>query len=410
MTAHTTTTDETQAWTQASNGRDSGQGSSLNLAAVDQGPAGGQSGAPAGSKELGKGVAPAESGSAEATRNQPVASTKGVPDIQVTPAQQAPANVGGRVSHRINPDDRRFILVVTAGVVIAGVVAFAISFVALMEVAAWLGLPWWMHWAVPTFIDLAILVYAASVLVHKARGESTWKSWVMLAAFTGLSVVANVSHALSYQQQAPWQSIVGAVIAGMVPFAIFAATDQLASVAVEDPETRRKEIEAQQRWLAQQARLEQERLEREHERELAREERERRKEEHEAELELRRAQNHARVQAIREGKVSVLTPAEPGPPVQDSPWTHAGTGSRTQASNGRERGQAWDSAQSSNGRPDPAPLEDVAVFINDRAARGEDTNKHDIAERFECAPKTGYRRISQLRQDQPEIFIDGGKA
>ena len=53
-------------------------------------------------------------------------------------------------------------------------------------------------------------------------------------------------------------------------------------------------------------------------------------------------------------------------------------------------------------------MDEVAAFIKARTAEGQDTTKHDVAEEFGCAPKTGYRRISTLRKDQPEIFIEGG--
>ena len=65
---------------------------------------------------------------------------------------------GTTTARRVNPDDGRFIRLVVGGVVIAGVVAFAISFSALYQVAEWLGIPPYMWWAVPVFIDLAILV------------------------------------------------------------------------------------------------------------------------------------------------------------------------------------------------------------------------------------------------------------
>lgn len=357
-----------------------------------------------------KRVAPTNEGAVEATRNQPHASTLGVSDVDPTPARGARTNV----SHRINPDDRRFILVVTTGVVIAGLVAFAISFVALMEVAAWLGLPWWMHWAVPTFIDLAILVYAASVLVHKARGESTWKSWVMLGSFTALSVVANVAHALSYEQHAPWQSIVGAVIAGMVPFAIFAATDQLASVAVEDPETRRNEIEAQEKWLAQQARLEQERLEREHERELAREERQWHKQEHEAKLQLRRAENQARIQAIQEGKVTVLEPDGPNGDIEQAAGTGSKPGEAAVAEPTGSKASTLSRSQMPKGRQTLAPVDEVAALVASRADQGLETSKQDVLKHFDMDTKearnlkTAQRRLSALRKERPEVFLTEG--
>lgn len=78
--------------------------------------------------------------------------------------REATISVTRARSSRINPDDPTFIRIITIGVAFAGLVAFAISFVTLMEVASWLGLPQWMNWAVPAFIDTAILVYAGSVL------------------------------------------------------------------------------------------------------------------------------------------------------------------------------------------------------------------------------------------------------
>ncbi|GAA4924711.1 DUF2637 domain-containing protein [Nesterenkonia rhizosphaerae] len=296
-------------------------------------------------------------------------------DRQKPTPVQAPASV----SHRINPDSRAFILAITIGVIIAGLVAFAISFVALMEVAAWLGLPWWMHWAVPTFIDLAILVYAGSVLIHRARGESIWKSWMMLAIFTCLSIVANVSHALSYPQDVQWQSIVGATIAGMVPFAVFAATEQLASVAVEDPNSRYRDMRRQQEMVLRREKLESEREEREHQQAMEQQERQMRREEHHAKLEVARVKHELTINAMREGlitdpaQLSQLTQPAPEPePVQ---------------------------------RQNPAPMDEVAEFISSRTKQGLDTTKHDIAHHFGCVEKTGYRRLVALRDQRPEIFL-----
>src|SRR5690625_4950465 len=146
---------------------------------------------------------------------------------------------------RINPDSRVFLRVVVGGVFVAGLVAFAISFVALYSVAEWLGLPSWMWWAVPVFIDLAILVYAGLVLVHKSRGEGTWPSWMALGAFTALSVVANGAHTLAHSHEAQWQAYIGVLIAGMVPIAIFVATEQLSRVAIQDLHSRKTEIREQ---------------------------------------------------------------------------------------------------------------------------------------------------------------------
>lgn len=319
---------------------------------------------------------------------------------QGTPNESTTAVTTGPKS-RINPDDHRFVRLITIGVAFAGLVAFAISFVALMEVASWLGLPEWMHWAVPAFIDTALLVYAGSILIHKTRGEKTWQSWALLAAFTGLSVIANVAHALSYgdAQAGSWQGIIGAVIAGMVPFAVFAATEQLSRVAVEDPISRRREKQAEAEWLAEQAERERKQLEVEAEREAARQDAELAREQHATNLEVVRAQREAlasrAAQAAEDGEqfslprtpwlTSVPTPEEPEKaPEPEQPVAKPKTSS-----------------------PD---MDALIEFITERTMQGEETSGADLANEFGFSDKTGRRRLSALRESHPHIFTGGDDA
>src|SRR5699024_919983 len=146
---------------------------------------------------------------------------------------------------RINPDSGQFIRIVVGGVMVAGLVAFSISFVALYQVAEWLGLPPWMWWAVPIFIDVMLLVSAGLALIYKARGEKTWPAWSALGAFTLLSMIANGAHALAHPHEAEWQAYIGVLIAAMVPIAIFVATEHLSRVAIQDMNSRKVEIREQ---------------------------------------------------------------------------------------------------------------------------------------------------------------------
>lgn len=298
----------------------------------------------------------------------------------------------GKSNSRINPDDPRFVRVITVGVAFAGLVAFAVSFVTLMEVGAWLGLPSWMHWAIPAFIDTAILVYAGSVLIHKTRGERTWPSWLLLGTFTSLSVVANAAHALAYgQAQTAWQGIIGAVIAGMVPMAVFAATEQLSRVAVEDPISRRHELEAEATWLAEQAERERRQLEVEAEREQARQQAELAREQHVTELEVVRAQRAgltARAASAAESGQLFALPSTDTEPTAVTTETETETKSesaprRMQAVAGREA---------------------IIEFISDRAAQGVETSGADLAAKFGFSDKTGRRRLAELREARPELF------
>lgn len=322
--------------------------------------------------------------------------------VNHTPGEVSPAPVGDqdKPSPRINPDDPRFIRAITAGVGFAGLVAFAISFVALMEVAAWLGLPGWMHWAVPAFIDIAILVYAGSVLIHKARGEKTWPSWLMLGAFTILSVIANTAHALSYagQLEAQWQAIIGAVIAGMVPVAVFTATEQLARVAVEDPISRRRELEAQAEWAAAQADRERYQLEVEAERETARQEAELAREEHRNRLEEIRAQRPALAQrAVRRIESDHPTAEATNMPASraDRPPHAAGETVPAESPGGSSGGSSPRST---------VDMAELVEFVSTRVQNGGYTSGADIAAEFGCSDKTGRRHLAKLRKERPEIF------
>lgn len=138
-------------------------------------------------------------------------------------------------STRIDPDTRWVQWSVVGLVAMLGLASFIISFRALYDVAAWAGLGASIQWAVPVFIDGAILTYALAVLVHRSRGEPTWPSWLSLAVFTAMSIAANAAHAVSVPQAFLWQTVIGALIAGLAPLGVFAATEQMARLVVLRP-------------------------------------------------------------------------------------------------------------------------------------------------------------------------------
>lgn len=140
-----------------------------------------------------------------------------------------PSPVAGR---RINPDSLKTLWFTVGAVAILGLTSFMVSFNGLHDVAAWVGLPWWMRWAVPVFIDIAILAYSMAAVIHRARGEATWPTWLTLGVFTVVSVVANAAHALAKGEgETAVQSWIGAGIASMAPLAVFAATEQISRLA-----------------------------------------------------------------------------------------------------------------------------------------------------------------------------------
>lgn len=140
-----------------------------------------------------------------------------------------------RQSPRIRIDSLRMLWFTVGLVGFLAVASFLVSFAGLVEVAVWVGVPPWMRWAIPVFVDVAILAYSLAVLIHRSRGDQTWPSWISLGGFTAVSVVANASHALSVDHSVAWQSWIGAGLAALAPVAIFTATEELGRLAVERP-------------------------------------------------------------------------------------------------------------------------------------------------------------------------------
>lgn len=147
---------------------------------------------------------------------------------------------------RINPDSLYTLWFTVILICTLGLTSFMVSFNGLHDVAGWVGLPVWLRWAVPIFIDIAILAYSLAAVIHRARGETVWPTWTTLGAFTLLSVIANGVHALTRGAgTTAVQSWIGAGIAGMAPVAVFAATEQLSRLAFATARVEPKVIESE---------------------------------------------------------------------------------------------------------------------------------------------------------------------
>jgi len=281
---------------------------------------------------------------------------------------------------RIDPDSGLFIRVVVAGVIVAGLVAFAISFVALYSVAEWLGLPPWMWWAVPVFIDLAILVYAGLVLVHKSRGEGTWPSWMALGAFTALSVVANGAHTLAHSHEAQWQAYIGVLIAGMVPIAIFVATEQLSRVAIQDLHSRKTEIREQFELESFEVKQLHEREELNFQHEQRQWERDNKRAQARRELEIQQRKHERDLAAMQLSRTTTIASDEPE---QSSAPQHV--------------------------RQTPVkrqtPNEEILVeFVRDQVGQGFEVTGRMVAEFLDVSDRTGRRRLNNLKDEYPGLF------
>jgi hypothetical protein len=119
------------------------------------------------------------------------------------------------------------------------VTSFAVSFSGIYEVSAWTGLPTFLQWLPAVFIDAAILAYTISLVVFKARGESTWRTLAGLTAFAAVSVVANIAHTLAFWngELVDFRAWVGVLITAAAPIAVLLASEEITRLAFAQPES-----------------------------------------------------------------------------------------------------------------------------------------------------------------------------
>ena len=138
-------------------------------------------------------------------------------------------------SNRINPDALPVLYTAVALVSILMIASFTVSFSGIYEVSAWTGLPLILQWLPALFIDAAILAYTISLVVFKARGESTWRTLAGLTGFALVSVIANVAHTLSFWdgQLTDFRSWIGVGITAAAPIAVLLASEEITRLAFD---------------------------------------------------------------------------------------------------------------------------------------------------------------------------------
>ena len=138
-------------------------------------------------------------------------------------------------SKRINPDALPVLYTAVALVSILMLSSFVVSFSGIYEVSAWTGLPTVLQWLPAFFIDAAILAYTISLVVFKARGESTWRTLAGLTGFAAMSVVANVAHTLNHWNGSitDYRGWIGIAITAAAPIAVLLASEEITRLAFE---------------------------------------------------------------------------------------------------------------------------------------------------------------------------------
>lgn len=139
------------------------------------------------------------------------------------------------MTSRIEPDSRTMVLLSLTLVGVLAAASFTLSFLGLIQAAAWAGIPEMLRWLVPIVVDSTILVYAVAASVQRARGESTTLSWMAIGFFTLVSVLANAAHVLA-PSGAPAEMnstvIFGACLAAIMPVSLFFATETTVNLVV----------------------------------------------------------------------------------------------------------------------------------------------------------------------------------
>lgn len=141
-----------------------------------------------------------------------------------------------KTATRINPDAVPVLAIAVGLVSILMITSFAVSFSGIYDVSAWTGIPEFIQWLPALFIDAAILAYTISLVVFKARGESTWRTLLGLAGFAGISVIANVAHTLSFWggELTDFRAWIGVLITASAPIAVLLASEEITRLAFED--------------------------------------------------------------------------------------------------------------------------------------------------------------------------------
>ena len=136
---------------------------------------------------------------------------------------------------RIEADGPLVTGIAMALVAVLAAASFSLSFLGLIQAAAWAGIPVQLRWLVPIVVDSTILVYAVAATVQRARGENTRISWAAVAFFTTVSVAANAAHVIApdgVPQPLTAPVVFGAFLAAIMPVSLFFATHTTVALAV----------------------------------------------------------------------------------------------------------------------------------------------------------------------------------
>lgn len=158
--------------------------------------------------------------------------------LDSAPRARRPRRTGAPA--RLAADDFRFFLVILGGVVAFALASFTASFAGQYAMARNTGLPEFLWWLVPLFIDLPIIVLSLATLIFRARGQHVWHTWAVVILLTALSAAINVAHVYGAAGQSVGVgTALGAVVMGGAPWLVLVSFEELGRLGIKPPEKKR---------------------------------------------------------------------------------------------------------------------------------------------------------------------------
>lgn len=138
-------------------------------------------------------------------------------DVRRRASTSLPTHTSGGVS-------RAVVLLAVVGTILLALGAFWLSFTTLRDLAVLSGIPEGQAWVWPLIVDGVILEATISVVALRNSARPARRfAWVLLAAGAGVSVAANVTHAV-VAADARVPALVAALVASVPPMVLLAMT------------------------------------------------------------------------------------------------------------------------------------------------------------------------------------------
>lgn len=137
--------------------------------------------------------------------------------LEQRPIEHEPGGPGGGVT-------RGVVVLAVGGTVLLALGAFWLSFTTLRDLAVLSGIPEGQAWVWPLIVDGVILEATISVVALRNSARPARRfAWVLLAAGAGVSVAANITHAVvTAHTEVP--ALIASLVASVPPLVLLAMT------------------------------------------------------------------------------------------------------------------------------------------------------------------------------------------